>query len=62
MRRRGYARAGVAALCRAAFDAGADHVQLAVVAGNRGAEALYRGLGFQPFAGLRTVLFEAPRG
>ena len=60
-RRRGFARAGVAALCRAAFDAGADHVQLAVVAGNRAAEALYRGLGFRPFAALRTVLFEAPR-
>jgi hypothetical protein len=55
------ARASVAALRRAAFASGADHVQLAVVAGNRAAEALYRGLGFRPFAGLRTVLFEAPQ-
>jgi ribosomal protein S18 acetylase RimI-like enzyme len=57
-RRRGHARAGVAALCRAAFLAGASHVQLAVVAGNRAAERLYRGLGFRPFTTLRTVLFE----
>jgi ribosomal protein S18 acetylase RimI-like enzyme len=61
-RRRGHARAGVAALCRAAFHAGAQHVQLAVVMGNEAAEGLYRGLGFRPFAGLRTVLFEAPHG
>lgn len=60
MRRRGLARLGVAALCRAAFAAGADHVQLAVVAGNDAAEALYRGLGFAPFARLRTVLFDSP--
>ncbi len=60
-RRRGYARAGVSALCRAAFEAEAEHVQLAVVAGNVAAESLYRVLGFQPFAGLRTVLFESPR-
>lgn len=59
-RRRGFARAGVAAVCRAALRAGADHVQLAVVAGNRAAEALYTGLGFRPFAPLRTVLFESP--
>ncbi len=60
-RRRGFARAGVTAVCRAAFRAGADHVQLAVVAGNLAAQALYTGLGFRPFASLRTVLFEAPR-
>ncbi len=58
-RRRGLARAGVSALCRAAFEAGADHVQLAVVAGNRAAESLYRALGFRPSSGLRTVLFES---
>ena len=58
-RRAGHARAGVAALCRAAFDAGAEHVQLAVVAGNVPAERLYRGLGFRPFAALRTILFES---
>lgn len=58
-RRRGHARAGVAALCRAAFGAGAEHVQLAVVAGNQAAERLYHGLGFRPFAALRTVLFES---
>jgi predicted GNAT family acetyltransferase len=57
-RRRGHARAGVAALCRAAFDASTDHVQLAVVASNAAAEALYRSLGFRSFAALRTVLFE----
>ncbi len=61
-RRRGLARAGVAAMCRAAFSSGADHVQLAVVAGNHAAEGLYRGLGFRPFTGLRTVLFDSPRG
>ncbi len=56
-RRRGVAAAGVAALCRQAFAAGADHVQLAVVEGNTAAEKLYAGLGFRPFARLRTVLF-----
>ena len=56
-RRRGFARAGVAALCRRAAAAGAAHVQLAVVAGNRPAEALYAGLGFRPFLDLRTILF-----
>ncbi len=61
VRRRGFARTGVAALCRAAFADGADHVQLAVVSGNAAAEALYRGLGFAPFARLRTVLFEPGR-
>ena len=60
-RRRGHARAGVAALCREAFAAGADHVQLAVVQGNTAAERLYQGLGFRPFDVLRTILFE-PRG
>lgn len=59
-RRQGHARAGVAALCHAAFGAGAEHVQLAVVAGNEPAERLYRGLGFRPFAALRTLLFETP--
>lgn len=57
-RRNGHARTGVSALCRLAFAAGADHVQLAVVAGNAAAEALYRGLGFRPALQLRTVLFE----
>jgi RimJ/RimL family protein N-acetyltransferase len=56
-RRRGLAAAGVSALCRAAFDAGADHVQLAVVEGNRAATALYERLGFRRFARLRTLLF-----
>lgn len=56
-RRRGLAAAGVSALCRAAFGAGADHVQLAVVENNLPAERLYERLGFRPFARLRTVLF-----
>jgi RimJ/RimL family protein N-acetyltransferase len=56
-RRQGLAAAGVSALCRAAFAHGADHVQLAVVEGNQPAEGLYQGLGFAPFARLRTILF-----
>jgi len=56
-RRRGFARAGVAALAHAARREGADHVQLAVVRGNHAAEALYAGLGFRPFHTLRTILF-----
>jgi RimJ/RimL family protein N-acetyltransferase len=32
-------------------------VQLAVVEGNAAAERLYEGLGFRPFARLRTILF-----
>ena len=57
LRRRGVGKAGVAALCRRAFAAGADHVQLAVVEGNRAAAALYESLGFRAFARLRTLLF-----
>jgi len=56
-RRRGLAAAGVSGICREAFSAGADHVQLAVVEGNLSAERLYQRLGFRPFARLRTVLF-----
>jgi RimJ/RimL family protein N-acetyltransferase len=56
-RRRGLAAAGVTALCEAAFAAMADHVQLAVVEGNRAGERLYERLGFRPFARLRTILF-----
>jgi ribosomal protein S18 acetylase RimI-like enzyme len=56
-RRRGLGRRGVAALCRRAFEAGADHVQLSVVEGNTPATALYASLGFRPFARLRTILF-----
>lgn len=57
-RRRGFAAAGTSALCREAFAAGADHVQLSVVDGNDAARALYEGLGFKPFARLRTILFD----
>lgn len=57
LRRRGLGKAGVAALCRRAFDTGAEHVQLAVVEGNVAAERLYESLGFRPFARLRTLLF-----
>ena len=56
-RRRGLAKAGVAELCRRAFDESADHVQLAVVDGNAPAVSLYEQLGFRRFARLRTVLF-----
>ena len=56
-RGRGFATAGVSALCHEAFDAGADHVQLAVVDGNLPGQRLYEGLGFKPFEKLRTILF-----
>ena len=56
-RRRGIAAAGVASLCRAAFAARAEHVQLSVVEGNAPASALYARLGFAPHATLRTILF-----
>ena len=56
-RRRGLAAAGVSELCRSAFAAAADHVQLSVVEGNAAAEGLYQRLGFRPFARLRTILF-----
>jgi RimJ/RimL family protein N-acetyltransferase len=57
LRRRGLAAIGVSAICRTAFESGADHVQLAVVEGNRPAEGLYERLGFRPFERLRTILF-----
>jgi RimJ/RimL family protein N-acetyltransferase len=56
-RRRGHAAVGMSALCREAFTAGADHVQLAVIDGNEPAIRLYQRLGFRPFESLRTVLF-----
>ena len=56
-RRRGIAMAGVAALCRNAFDARAEHVQLSVVEGNQPALALYESLGFRAHGTLRTLLF-----
>ncbi|HBZ72646.1 MAG TPA: hypothetical protein DEP35_24090 [Deltaproteobacteria bacterium] len=59
-RRKGFASAGVSSLCRAAFDAGAEHVQLSVVEGNEAGGNLYAKLGFRPFASLRTVLFAQP--
>ena len=55
--RRGLAAAGVSVLCRRAFAAAADHVQLSVVQENAAAEGLYERLGFRPFARLRTILF-----
>jgi predicted GNAT family acetyltransferase len=57
VRRRGFATEGVADLCREAFAAGADHVQLAVVDGNTAGVRLYEGLGFKPVGKLRTILF-----
>ena len=56
-RRRGFATTNVADLCREAFGAGADHVQLAVVEGNVAGVRLYERLGFKPVGKLRTVLF-----
>lgn len=56
-RRSGFASAGVSALCRAAFEARAEHVQLSVVEGNEAGGNLYAKLGFRPFASLRTILF-----
>jgi RimJ/RimL family protein N-acetyltransferase len=56
-RRRGLATFGMSQLCREAFEAGASHVQLAVVEGNDAARGLYERLGFKPFSKLRTVLF-----
>jgi ribosomal protein S18 acetylase RimI-like enzyme len=57
VRRRGFATTGVTDLCREAFAAGADHVQLAVVDGNTAGMRLYERLGFKPVGKLRTVLF-----
>ncbi len=56
-RRRGFARRGMDSVIREAFASGASHVQLAVVAGNERASALYRHLGFESFCELRTILF-----
>lgn len=56
-RRQGYARAGMGDLLREAQEAGARHVQLAVVKGNSSAAALYSSLGFVPGFDLRTILF-----
>jgi len=56
-RRRGFARRGMDSVIREAFASGAAHVQLAVVEGNERAAALYRHLGFESFAELRTILF-----
>jgi ribosomal protein S18 acetylase RimI-like enzyme len=55
-RRRGFARAGMLALCREAFEHGAEHVQLAVIEGNEAARRLYEGMGFRAFEPLRTIL------
>lgn len=56
-RRRGLAAAGVSELGRRAFAAGAEHVQLSVVDGNRAAMALYERLGFRAGGALRTLVF-----
>ena len=56
-RRSGYAAIGMSAILDEAFSAGADHVQLAVVDGNEAALGLYRSLGFEAAAELRTILF-----
>lgn len=56
-RRQGLARLGMGRLVAEARAAGSDHIQLAVVDGNRAAIGLYEQLGFEPFDSLRTVLF-----
>lgn len=56
-RRQGFAATGTSVLCQEAFESQARHVQLAVVDGNDAARDLYEGLGFTPFARLRTILF-----
>ncbi|MFK7898401.1 MAG: GNAT family N-acetyltransferase [Myxococcota bacterium] len=57
VRRQGFARRGMDSVIREAFASGASHVQLAVVEGNDRASELYRTLGFEAFAELRTILF-----
>jgi RimJ/RimL family protein N-acetyltransferase len=57
VRRLGFAKVAVSDLCREAFAAGAEHVQLAVVEGNAAAHRLYSGLGFHSCGSLRTILF-----
>lgn len=56
-RRKGFARSGMIDLCREAFAAGTDHIQLAVIDGNDAGRGLYEGLGFKPIGKLRTILF-----
>jgi predicted GNAT family acetyltransferase len=62
MRRRGYAAAAMSGLVSEALDSGAEHIQLAVIEGNEAAQNLYHGLGFRPFARLRTVLITGAAG
>jgi predicted GNAT family acetyltransferase len=57
LRQNGYAVYGVSEMCREAFLAGADHVQLAVIDGNLAAQRLYERLGFKSYGKLRTILF-----
>lgn len=57
LRQRGFAAAGMAALIDEAFGAGADHVQLTAIDGNRKARRLYEGLGFEAYGPIRTILF-----
>jgi predicted GNAT family acetyltransferase len=56
-RRRGLAAAAMYRLICEAFEAGTDHVQLAVIQDNEAGVGLYQKLGFHPFAKLRTILF-----
>ena len=57
LRRRGFAAAGMKALIDQAFAAGADHVQLTAIDGNRAALRLYEALGFEIYGQMRTILF-----
>lgn len=57
LRGRGLAAAGMSALVDEALEDGADHVQLTVIDGNEPALRLYRGLGFETYGRVRTILF-----
>jgi RimJ/RimL family protein N-acetyltransferase len=57
VRRRGFARVGMAGIIDEAFRLGADHVQLSVVEDNRAGAGLYEALGFEAFSELRTIQY-----
>ncbi len=56
-RGRGIAAAGVSMMARRAFEAGAGHLQLAVLEDNLAGQRLYQRLGFEPFTRQRVLVF-----